>query len=63
MSATESITFTGEMATFTSAGESAVIRIPCGAAAPLVLNGAAFVGCSLDAGHNGPHEVTVRWER
>ena len=57
MSDTDSVFFYGEP------GDSAIIRIPCGAAAPLVLNGAAFVGCSLDAGHDGPHEVTVRWER
>ena len=35
----------------------------CEAPAPLVANGAPFVGCSKEQGHEGDHEVTVRWAR
>ncbi len=38
-----------------------VLRQPCLAPAPLVVNGSPFVGCKLDAGHDGQHEVRIAW--
>lgn len=38
-----------------------VIRMPCDAPAPLAMNGAVYVGCSLPKDHSGQHEVTVKW--
>lgn len=35
----------------------------CSAAAPAVVNGGHFVGCSLAADHDGDHETTIRWTR
>lgn len=40
-----------------------LIHAPCGAAAPVVANGAAFIGCTL-ARHPWPevkHEVRITW--
>lgn len=37
------------------------IKIPCSAPAPLVVNGALFVGCQLDKDHDGPHKVEITW--
>jgi len=39
------------------------IRFPCGAPAPLALNGGGFVGCTLDQNHpiDVKHEVKVTW--
>jgi hypothetical protein len=40
------------------------IRQGCNAAAPLVANGGAFVGCQLDTGDgHKDHSVTIRWPR
>lgn len=38
------------------------IRVPCGAAAPLVVNGGGFVGCTKDK-HDADekHEVRITW--
>jgi hypothetical protein len=44
-------------------GDAQTLRVPCGAAAPLVVNGGGFVGCSL-AKHPWPevkHEVRITW--
>lgn len=38
-----------------------VIEVRCEAPAPLVVNGAAYVGCSLSTGHEGPHKVEITW--
>lgn len=46
--------------TVTGAG-NAIIKQPCDAPAPLVINGAAYVGCSLAKDHEGPHEVKITW--
>lgn len=46
--------------------EAEVVAPPvlaCRAPAPLVVNGAAFVGCILPEDHEGPHEVRVTWAR
>ena len=40
---------------------SMIFRQPCPAPAPLVVNGSPFVGCQLDAGHDGQHEVRITW--
>jgi hypothetical protein len=43
------------------------IRIPCNAAAPLVLNGGMYAGCQLDRDHDKQdppvpdHEFVLRW--
>lgn len=37
------------------------IHLPCNAPAPLVMNGAAYVGCPLPRGHAGLHEVRIVW--
>lgn len=42
---------------------SMVIQSRCDAAAPLVVNGAAFVGCQLPRDHDGNHKVEVIWAR
>jgi len=34
----------------------------CMAAAPLVVNGAAYVGCGLPKGHEGQHSITIKWD-
>jgi hypothetical protein len=41
--------------------EIIVVLVPCGSPAPLVVNGAAFVGCDLERGHPGHHHVEVVW--
>lgn len=46
-----------------SLAEPSRLLAPCGAPAPVVVNGGAWVGCSLPSGHAGSHEVTVKWER
>lgn len=38
-----------------------VIRQPCPAPAPLVVNGSPYVGCALEKGHDGQHEVRITW--
>ena len=38
-----------------------ILKRPCGAAAPLVVNGAPFVGCSKEQGHDGQHSITISW--
>jgi hypothetical protein len=35
--------------------------IPCNAPAPLVVNGAQYVGCQGIKGHEGNHEVRINW--
>lgn len=42
-------------------GGNVGIFVPCGAAAPLVANGAGFIGCQLGRGHTDNHSVTVTW--
>lgn len=40
------------------------ILITCDAPAPLVVNGAAYCGCSLPKDHEEvDHEVTIKWKR
>lgn len=39
------------------------IKFNCGAPAPLVVNGAMFVGCEKEKQHDGAHSVTIRWVR
>lgn len=38
-----------------------ILAAHCPAPAPLVVNGSPYVGCQLDAGHEGPHSVTATW--
>lgn len=40
-----------------------VIRRACLAPAPLVANGGAYAGCSLEVGHDGDHEIRITWSR
>ncbi len=40
-----------------------VIAVPCSAPAPVVANGITYLGCHLAKGHEGQHEVVIRWER
>lgn len=35
----------------------------CNAPAPLVVNGAQYVGCRQVKGHEGSHEVKINWPR
>ena len=42
--------------------EDTLIRQPCDAPAPLVVNGGRYVGCQLDKGHEGQHEVKISWD-
>lgn len=42
---------------------NSVLLIHCEAPAPLVANGAPFVGCSLPKDHEGPHVVKIEWSR
>jgi hypothetical protein len=37
------------------------VQIACNAPAPLVVNGAAYVGCMLAQGHEEQHEIRVTW--
>lgn len=37
------------------------IQVPCNAPAPLVLNGASYIGCKLLKDHEGPHKVEIVW--
>lgn len=37
------------------------IRQLCAAPAPLVVNGQGFCGCPKVKGHDGQHEVSIRW--
>lgn len=51
--------------TFTSPdnpARAAVLRT-CAAPAPLVANGAPYVGCTLPKDHDGEHMVVIRWTR
>lgn len=43
--------------------EEAPAPLACGAAAPLVVNGAGagYVGCQREVGHSENHSVTVVW--
>lgn len=49
--------------TITSSIQASALTVPCGAPAPLVANGAAYVGCSLPKDHEGQHQVTIKWGR
>lgn len=42
--------------------EGVEIAVPCGAAAPIVANGATFIGCQSKKNHEGPHSITIKWE-
>lgn len=33
----------------------------CNAPAPAVVNGGGYLGCALDAGHDGQHSTTLTW--
>lgn len=37
--------------------------IACNAPAPLVVNGAQYVGCRLVKDHEGNHEIRINWPR
>lgn len=37
------------------------VIVPCNAPAPLVVNGAQYVGCQGIMGHEGNHEVRINW--
>lgn len=50
-------------ATTGTATRDATLKVSCGAAAPVVVNGGGFVGCSLASGHAGSHEIKVSWVR
>jgi hypothetical protein len=50
------------LATITVPGDH-TIKTPCGTAAPLVVNGAIYVGCSLPRDHEGDHSITITWRR
>lgn len=39
------------------------IKMLCAAPAPLVVNGAPYVGCQLGRDHEGDHEVKITWAR
>lgn len=41
----------------------AVLEIPCNAPAPLVVNGRQYTGCQRVQGHDGPHQLSISWER
>ena len=41
--------------------EDTNIVLPCNAPAPLVVNGAQYVGCQMIKGHEGNHEVRINW--
>lgn len=43
--------------------EDAVLEIPCNAPAPLVVNGRQYTGCQRAQGHDGPHQLSISWER
>jgi hypothetical protein len=44
-----------------TAEANVTLRQDCPAPAPLVVNGGGYVGCSREAGHDGPHTVTITW--
>lgn len=54
-----------EVETLTEEITEEVIDTPlvvnCSAPAPLVVNGAPYVGCQLPDNHEGQHEVKVTW--
>ncbi len=37
------------------------VEVKCAAPAPLVVNGASYVGCQLTNGHDGDHSITIKW--
>lgn len=53
-----------EMALAVADGQAFQIRIPCGAAGPLVINGGGFAGCQEDRGHfpATPHKIVIVWQ-
>lgn len=41
--------------------EDVDLPVQCNAPAPLVVNGAQYVGCQGIKGHEGNHEVRINW--
>lgn len=39
------------------------VRAVCNYPAPLATNGGGFAGCTRDEGHEGDHELLIRWTR
>lgn len=38
------------------------VRNLCNDAAPLVVNGGAYIGCRLEEGHEGQHYIEIWWK-
>lgn len=48
---------------FVEGAREFTVRAVCNYPAPLATNGGGFAGCTRDEGHEGDHELLIRWAR